>query len=91
MIRCCRRAWPPSATKAAIRSTTGRCPQAALALKQGVGRLIRSQDDRGVVALLDPRARGKSYGRRILAALPPMPVTDDAERVRAFFAPRDVE
>lgn len=86
-----------SARMAAIRNEGGdpfndwQVPQAALALKQGVGRLIRSQDDRGVVALLDPRARGKSYGRRILAALPPMPVTDDAERVRAFFAPRDVE
>jgi ATP-dependent DNA helicase DinG len=60
-------------------------PQAALMLKQGVGRLIRSPDDRGVVALLDPRARSKSYGRRILAALPPMPHCDDIDEVRAFF------
>lgn len=62
-------------------------PQAALLLKQGVGRLIRSGDDRGVVALLDPRLRGKGYGRRILAALPPMPVADDIDAVRGFLAP----
>jgi ATP-dependent DNA helicase DinG len=61
-------------------------PQAALTLKQGVGRLIRGVDDRGVVALLDPRARGKGYGRRILAALPAMPVTDRLDDVRHFFA-----
>ncbi len=86
-----------AARMAAIRNEGGdpfndwQVPQAALALKQGVGRLIRSQDDRGVVALLDPRARSKGYGRRILAALPPMPVTDDPARVRAFFAPSDRE
>lgn len=81
-----------SARMAAIRAEGGdpfndwQVPQAALALKQGVGRLIRSHNDRGVVALLDPRARGKAYGRRILAALPQMPITDDPEAVRAFFA-----
>lgn len=81
-----------SARTAAIRAEGGdpfndwQVPQAALALKQGVGRLIRSQDDRGVVALLDPRARTRGYGRRILGALPPMPVTDGIARVRAFFA-----
>ena len=81
-----------SARMTAIRAEGGdpfndwQVPQAALALKQGVGRLIRSQDDRGVVALLDPRARSKAYGRRILSALPPMPVTDDPDAVRAFFA-----
>lgn len=46
--------------------------EAALALKQGVGRLLRTVDDAGVVAVLDGRLRRRSYGRRFLAALPPM-------------------
>jgi ATP-dependent DNA helicase DinG len=81
-----------TARMAAIRAGGGdpfndwQLPQAALILKQGVGRLIRSDVDRGVVALLDPRARSKGYGRRILAALPPMPHSDRLDDVRAFFA-----
>ncbi len=81
-----------SARMAAIRAEGGdpfndwQLPQAALTLKQGVGRLIRSTADRGVVALLDPRARNKPYGRRILAALPPMPHCDDIKTIRGFFA-----
>ena len=47
-------------------------PEAALALKQGAGRLIRSEDDYGVVVICDPRMVGRSYGRVFLAALPPM-------------------
>jgi ATP-dependent DNA helicase DinG len=47
-------------------------PEAALALKQGVGRLIRSEDDRGVVVICDPRLVGRGYGRSLLEALPPM-------------------
>jgi ATP-dependent DNA helicase DinG len=47
-------------------------PEAALALKQGVGRLVRSEEDRGVVVIGDPRLTGKGYGRSLLAALPPM-------------------
>jgi len=50
-------------------------PEAALALKQGVGRLIRSEDDFGAVAICDPRLTAKSYGKVFLAALPPMGVT----------------
>jgi ATP-dependent DNA helicase DinG len=50
-------------------------PEAALALKQGVGRLIRSEQDRGVVVICDPRLTGKGYGRSFLAVLPPLPVT----------------
>ena len=80
-----------SARMAAIRAEGGdpfnewQLPQAALTLKQGVGRLIRSAGDRGVVALLDPRAQSKPYGRRILEALPPMSRTGDIAEVRAFF------
>jgi ATP-dependent DNA helicase DinG len=58
-------------------------PEAALALKQGVGRLIRSETDRGVVVICDPRLTDKPYGRVFRASLPPMPVTravEDAER-----------
>jgi ATP-dependent DNA helicase DinG len=50
-------------------------PEAALALKQGVGRLIRSETDRGVVVICDPRLVDKPYGRVFRASLPPMPVT----------------
>jgi ATP-dependent DNA helicase DinG len=57
-------------------------PEAALALKQGVGRLIRSEADRGVVAILDPRLTGKGYGRQLLAALPPMRRTRELPEVR---------
>ncbi|MFI5312263.1 MAG: ATP-dependent DNA helicase, partial [Gemmatimonadales bacterium] len=46
-------------------------PHAALRLKQGFGRLIRTADDRGVVVLCDPRVLSKSYGRTLLEALPP--------------------
>jgi ATP-dependent DNA helicase DinG len=59
-------------------------PEAALALKQGVGRLIRSEQDRGVVAICDPRLTGRGYGRSFLAVLPPFPVTRDAEAACAL-------
>ena len=54
-------------------------PEAALALKQGVGRLIRSEQDRGVVVICDPRLRSRGYGRSLLAVLPPMQLADSAE------------
>ncbi len=60
-------------------------PQAAIALKQGAGRLIRDETDRGVLMICDPRLTGKPYGRRILASLPPMCITRHAEDVIAFF------
>ena len=60
-------------------------PQAVIALKQGVGRLIRSDNDRGVLVLCDPRLLGKPYGRSFLASLPPFPRTRDIEDVQAFF------
>jgi ATP-dependent DNA helicase DinG len=50
-------------------------PEAALALKQGVGRLIRSEDDFGAVAICDPRLSTKGYGKVFLSALPAMSVT----------------
>ncbi len=62
-------------------------PQAVIALKQGVGRLIRDPSDRGVLVLCDPRLRVRSYGRVFLASLPPVPVTEDVDEVRRFFDP----
>ena len=61
-------------------------PQAVIALKQGAGRLIRSESDRGVLVLCDPRLLGKSYGRVFLDSLPPFPKTRDLADVQAFFA-----
>ena len=61
-------------------------PQAVLALKQGVGRLIRDEGDRGVLVLCDPRLRTKGYGRTIRASLPPMKQTRELADVEAFFA-----
>ncbi len=61
-------------------------PQAVIALKQGVGRLIRSDLDRGVLMLCDPRLVAKSYGRLFLDSLPPFPRTRAIEDVQAFFA-----
>jgi Rad3-related DNA helicase len=61
-------------------------PQATLQLKQGFGRLIRSVEDRGVVAILDSRLIRKSYGRGVIAALPPARRTDRIEVVEQFFS-----
>jgi ATP-dependent DNA helicase DinG len=62
-------------------------PQAVIALKQGVGRLIRTETDRGVLVLCDPRLVGKHYGRVFLTSLPPFSTTRSVEDVRAFFGP----
>jgi ATP-dependent DNA helicase DinG len=54
--------------------------EAAVSLKQGAGRLIRSESDRGLLVIGDPRMRQMGYGRRLRAALPPMGwVTEEAE------------
>lgn len=52
-------------------------PQAVISLKQGIGRLIRSRGDRGIIAILDPRLRTKRYGRDFLQSLPRMRITND--------------
>ena len=64
-------------------------PQAVIALKQGVGRLIRSERDRGVLVLCDPRLTGKPYGRVFMNSLPPFARTRSLADVQAFFAPRE--
>jgi ATP-dependent DNA helicase DinG len=61
-------------------------PEAVISLKQGAGRLIRTETDLGVLMLCDPRLMGKSYGRKVLDALPPMRRTRKLEEVRSFFA-----
>jgi len=63
-------------------------PQAVLALKQGVGRLIRDFDDFGVIVVGDPRLKTKAYGRVFLDALPPGPVITDSAVAAEFLAGR---
>jgi ATP-dependent DNA helicase DinG len=60
-------------------------PLAILALRQGLGRLIRHRTDRGVLAILDPRLQSKGYGRRFIASLPPAPLVRDLSSIAAFF------
>jgi len=64
-------------------------PQAVLAMKQGAGRLLRDQDDYGVIVLCDPRITTKSYGRTFLKALEPMPTTSTLNDVAEFFTRHD--
>ena len=60
-------------------------PQAAIALKQGVGRLIRDVTDRGVCTICDKRLVSKAYGKRLINSLPPMPITHDIADIENFF------
>lgn len=60
-------------------------PQAAIALKQGVGRLIRDVTDRGVCTVCDKRLVSKAYGKRLINSLPPMPITHDIGDIETFF------
>jgi ATP-dependent DNA helicase DinG len=60
-------------------------PQAALTLKQGFGRLIRTRSDRGVVAVLDRRVRTRAYGKALLEGLPPATRASRVDEVRAFW------
>lgn len=59
-------------------------PQAAMALKQGAGRLIRSETDRGILAICDARIQSKGYGKRFVKALPDMFKTQKLENVNLF-------
>jgi ATP-dependent DNA helicase DinG len=60
-------------------------PVAVLMLKQGLGRLIRSASDRGILAVLDSRLVEKSYGRRFLDSLPPARLVHELRDVQNFF------
>ena len=61
-------------------------PRAVISMKQGSGRLIRDEDDRGVLMICDPRLTGKPYGKSIWRSLPPMRRTREVVEVEAFFA-----
>lgn len=61
-------------------------PQAVIALKQGAGRLIRGNEDRGVLVVCDPRLLSRAYGQTFLDSLPAMTRTRQIEDVRDFFA-----
>jgi ATP-dependent DNA helicase DinG len=61
-------------------------PSAIIALKQGLGRLIRSATDRGVLSILDPRIVTKGYGQQFVKSLPPSRVTRKIEDVESFFS-----
>ncbi|MCW8959025.1 MAG: ATP-dependent DNA helicase, partial [Gammaproteobacteria bacterium] len=60
-------------------------PQAVITLKQGVGRLIRDVNDRGVLMLCDPRLGSKGYGRVFIDSLPPMSKTRKFAVVERFY------
>ncbi len=64
-------------------------PRAVISMKQGAGRLIRDETDRGVLMVCDPRLINKPYGRRIWQSLPPMRRTRDIAEVEAFFENRE--
>ncbi len=61
-------------------------PSAVIDLKQGLGRLLRSRRDRGILAVMDARLLSRGYGRVFLNSLPPFPVVHDLDTVRTFFA-----
>ena len=65
-------------------------PLAILALLQGLGRLIRHRQDRGVLSILDPRLLTKGYGRHFLASLPPTPIVREVDQVRRFLDEKGV-
>ncbi|WP_026878554.1 ATP-dependent DNA helicase [Ignatzschineria larvae DSM 13226] len=64
---------------------TYQLPKAIIALKQGVGRLIRDHNDYGVLVIADTRLSKSRYGKRFLESLPPMTKTLKQERVQRFF------
>ncbi|KRB84716.1 ATP-dependent DNA helicase [Noviherbaspirillum sp. Root189] len=66
-------------------------PEAIINLKQGAGRLIRDERDRGVLMICDPRLISKPYGRRIWQSLPPFTRTRDPEVAKAFFDKQAVD
>lgn len=63
-------------------------PEAIITLKQGLGRLIRNQNDFGLLAVLDSRLATKGYGRKFVASLPGSPVVHDLEHIERFFGRR---
>lgn len=66
-------------------------PSAVIQLKQGIGRLIRDEQDHGVLVLCDPRLLNKPYGKVFMRSLPAMPITQDIHQVEDFFTQRQVK
>lgn len=64
-------------------------PAAIIALRQGIGRLIRDKNDRGVLMVCDPRLLKRAYGQMFLDSVPPMRRSRDIEEVKQFFAQED--
>ncbi len=64
-------------------------PRAILSLRQGVGRLMRTSEDQGLIALMDGRLYAKGYGRMFLKSLPQAPVLRNLDQVSAFFTTMD--
>ena len=60
-------------------------PEAVVTLKQGAGRLIRSEKDQGVLVICDSRILNKPYGRQFLDSLPPMPIVRNIREIKSFF------
>ena len=60
-------------------------PRAILTLRQGVGRLMRSSNDRGLIAVMDGRLYAKRYGQKFIASLPPSPIIRNVDQVVSFF------
>ncbi len=60
-------------------------PEAAILLQQGLGRLIRSKRDTGILSLLDSRAATRGYGKKLLAALPPYPRVETIDQLETFW------
>src|SRR5262249_38123643 len=63
-------------------------PNAILRLKQGLGRLLRSTTDRGILAVLDNRISTKAYGRLFMESLPDYEVTDSVQKLEEFMSCR---
>lgn len=61
-------------------------PGAIILLKQGLGRLVRTRHDRGLLAILDPRLWTKNYGRAFMESLPPCPFTHEQKDIGEFFS-----
>jgi ATP-dependent DNA helicase DinG len=59
-------------------------PAAVLSLKQGLGRLIRTSEDYGILAVLDSRIHKKRYGKTFIQSLPPVPLTTDIDDLERF-------
>jgi ATP-dependent DNA helicase DinG len=60
-------------------------------MKQGAGRLLRDQNDYGVIVLCDPRVTSKNYGRVFLDSFKPMPTTDSLQEVERFLSSHERE